>query len=53
VKKLFAVLLLSCIALLTGCWKVKSGEKSGVWFSVTGPHSGKFTSTAVAVNYFF
>lgn len=29
------------------------GIIGGVWFSVTGPHSGKFTSTAVAVNYFF
>lgn len=29
------------------------GIIAGVWFSVTGPHAAKFTSTAVAVNYYF
>jgi len=29
------------------------GIIGGVWFSVTGPHLAKFTSTAIAVNYFF
>lgn len=25
----------------------------GVWFSITGPHSSEFTSTTLAINYFF
>ncbi len=29
------------------------GVIAGVWLSVTGPHSAKFVSGAVAVNYFF
>jgi hypothetical protein len=29
------------------------GVIAGVWFSVTGPHPAKFTTSTVAVNYFF
>lgn len=29
------------------------GIIGGIWFSVTGPHASKFTTGAIAVNYFF
>ena len=28
------------------------GIIGGIWFSVTGPHPAKFTSTAIAINYY-
>ena len=29
------------------------GIIAGVWFSVTGPHAGEFTSNTIAINYYF
>lgn len=42
-KKLLALLMLGSIVLLTGCWKVKSGEKSGVIVKVA--KEGKYWGT--------
>jgi hypothetical protein len=43
VKKYLSLLLLSSIALLSGCWTVKSGEKSGVIVKVA--KEGKYWGT--------
>ncbi|CDZ78820.1 hypothetical protein BN59_03134 [Legionella massiliensis] len=42
-KKLLVLLMLISISLMTGCWKVKSGEKSGVIVKVA--KEGKYWGT--------
>jgi hypothetical protein len=43
VKKILSLLLILSIGLLAGCWKVKSGEKSGVIVKVA--KEGKYWGT--------